>query len=336
LISYTGPDGRQVRRSAETADFADAKALEQRHRAESHQHAKDRRRGKIGSFDSVLAEYLEPRLSARTRATARNLAAEFSGLHCSEIDKPAVIAYGKKRSTEGAAPATINKELGMLSAAVNAYNEAHGTSLQNHTRSARRREPEGRVRWLEVSEYRRLCAASSGHVRDFIIIACHTDMRRGEILGMTWDRVDFGRRLVTLEARHTKSKRRRSVPLNDAAIEAFRSRKDAVNGSPFVFPGVDYDGNEAAMLDLKKGFHAACRRAGIKDLRPHDLRHTCASWLVMAGVPLYEVRDILWHSTIKLTERYSHLAPENLRAAVQKIDIGNEHATSEMPMRKTA
>jgi integrase len=72
-------------------------------------------------------------------------------------------------------------------------------------------------------------------------------------------------------------------------------------------------------MDLKRGFAGACRRARITNFRQHDLRHTCASWLVMAGVPLPEVRDLLGHSSIKVTERYAHLAPENLRRAIDSL-----------------
>ena len=64
----------------------------------------------------------------------------------------------------------------------------------------------------------------------------------------------------------------------------------------------------------------ACRKAGIEDFHIHDLRHTCAAWLVTAGVPLTEVRDLLGHSTITMTERYAHLAPENVRASVKLLE----------------
>ena len=64
----------------------------------------------------------------------------------------------------------------------------------------------------------------------------------------------------------------------------------------------------------------ACERAGIRDFRIHDLRHCCAAWLVSVGVPLTEVRGLLGHSTVKMTERYAHLAPENVRAAVVRLD----------------
>ena len=57
-------------------------------------------------------------------------------------------------------------------------------------------------------------------------------------------------------------------------------------------------------------------------IRFHDLRHTCAAWLVSSGVALTEVRDLLGHSSVKVTERYAHLAPENVRAAVAVLDAG--------------
>jgi len=66
----------------------------------------------------------------------------------------------------------------------------------------------------------------------------------------------------------------------------------------------------------------ACRRAGTRDFRIHDLRHTCAAWRVSAEVPLTAVRDLLGHTTVKMTERYAHLAPENIRAAVLVLEGG--------------
>jgi integrase len=64
----------------------------------------------------------------------------------------------------------------------------------------------------------------------------------------------------------------------------------------------------------------ACSTAGIEDFHIHDLRHTCAAWLVTAGVPLPEVRDLLGHGSITMTERYAHLAPENVREAVRRLE----------------
>jgi len=67
--------------------------------------------------------------------------------------------------------------------------------------------------------------------------------------------------------------------------------------------------------------YAACRAANLDDFTFHDLRHTCAAWLVTGGAPLAEIRDLLGHSKIMMTERYAHLAPENLRTTVGRLDM---------------
>jgi integrase len=71
---------------------------------------------------------------------------------------------------------------------------------------------------------------------------------------------------------------------------------------------------------VQSSFETACRRAQIADFRFHDLRHTCAAWLIQAGVSITQVRDVLGHSTVAMTEKYAHLAPENARAAVAVLD----------------
>ena len=73
--------------------------------------------------------------------------------------------------------------------------------------------------------------------------------------------------------------------------------------------------------DIKKGFTTACRKAGIENVRPHDCRHTPASWLVMEGVPLRTVKKILRHSSITVTEQYAHLEPMVARAGVGVLDV---------------
>jgi integrase len=158
------------------------------------------------------------------------------------------------------------------------------------------------------------------HLTDFIRLALNTGCRKGELLGLEWKRVDLQAGLILLEADHTKTLKRRSVPINADAREAilsrsrFRARHCPL--SPWVF--CHEDGSR--VLDLKRSFTTARKRAGIEDFRVHDLRHTCAAWLVSAGVPLTAVRDLLGHTTVKMTERYAHLAPENVRAAVAMIE----------------
>jgi len=139
-------------------------------------------------------------------------------------------------------------------------------------------------------------------------------------LGLEWSRVDLENRLIYLEARHPKAGRRRSVPLNQNAYQAIVGRKqfrdEHAPASPWVF--CRRSGNRIG--DVKNSFASACARARIEDFHLHDLRHTCAVWLAQAGVPPAQIRDLLGHSTIKVTERYAHLAPENARGTVEVLD----------------
>ena len=71
---------------------------------------------------------------------------------------------------------------------------------------------------------------------------------------------------------------------------------------------------------IQSSWEAVLEDAGLEDFRFHDLRHTCGSWLVQSGVALADVKEVLGHSTIRMTERYAHNAPENSRAVVEKLN----------------
>lgn len=307
-ISYTDASGKRIRRSAGTEVYADAKAEEQRLRAAYHVTRK--KSGGIGA-DTVLLEYLQRdnRAHDRNKSKARALMTSFAGRQVAALDRAAIHAYADRRR-EYVSDGTIKRELTLLSAAIGEYNRRHGTALPNHARSLQLREPEGRVRWITREEADRLIAAASPEVADYITFSLYTGMRRGEVLGLEWSRIDLARRTIRLESQHTKSRRSRTIPLHNRAIAALASCRARHPEHHLVFGGVK---------DFKGGFAGACRRACIRDFRPHDLRHTCASWLVMAGTPLYEVRDILGHASITQTERYSHLAQENLAVAIGRL-----------------
>jgi integrase len=321
-ISYYDPQtGKQVRKPAGT-DYKAAKALEQQHRAQAHQ---DKARAAHDSpLDTLLARYLETRLTPRTRATARHLL-PLAGLWYSELTPAHIRAHIRHRQDQGAAPATINKELTLLSAALNAHALDHNLPRNNPVSGLKCREPQGKLRWLTQTEYQRLLDHSTGYLRDLIILACHTGLRKTELTQLRWERIDFTHHRLTLEPHETKSGKRRSIPLNAHALDALRRRAQEATDA-HVFP----------VADFKKAFATACRRANLPDVTPHTLRHTFASWLVINGVPLVEVRDLLGHSTIKLTERYAHLAPENLRTAVDALCAQSVIASEHTPDKTTA
>lgn len=151
-----------------------------------------------------------------------------------------------------------------------------------------------------------------------VLLALNTGLRFGELTGLEWRDIDVARALLTVRTIEGKSGRTRHVPLNVQAVrvlKAWRPRENAP--SDYVFPGRD----GARLQDIKTAWMPLLKpkAANIIGFRFHDLRHTFASRLVMAGVDLNTVRELLGHSDIKMTLRYAHLAPEHKAAAVAKL-----------------
>ena len=104
-------------------------------------------------------------------------------------------------------------------------------------------------------------------------------------------------------------------------------------GHVFLTPaGVPcYDSGGLGGSPIKRAFKGACRRAGIEGLRVHDTRHTFASWLVMNGTPLRTVAELLGHKSLAMVHRYSHLSPDHLRDAVNRLSNGAKIGAGRMP-----
>ena len=148
------------------------------------------------------------------------------------------------------------------------------------------------------------------HMTPAVLLSMNTGLRRGELLKLRWISVDLDRRLLTVEGGNAKSRQTRHVPLNDEAVSVLTSWRGQSAGGPRVF-------------DVATGFKTAwshiLKRAQITGFRWHDLRHHFASRLVQRGVPLNTVRDLLGHSSIAMTLRYAHLAPDQRREAVARL-----------------
>ena len=161
-----------------------------------------------------------------------------------------------------------------------------------------------------------------------VTIALNTGMRKNQILKLTWERVDFSRGVLQLA--ETKNGRRREVPMNRAVYDVLSNLPAKKEEGP-VFRRKD----GAAWGDVRTAFEHACRRAKIADFRFHDLRHTCASWLIMRGRSLKEVQEILGHREFSWTLRYAHLSPDRLREAVATLEDFRS-ASAEASAQKSA
>ncbi|MDP1651687.1 MAG: site-specific integrase [Rhodocyclaceae bacterium] len=266
----------------------------------------------------ITAKQSEWRAIERVGIACRRLQPHFTGMAAERIRRADVASYIQKRKKDGVSGSTINRELDLLSAASNYARITLEWNVQNPVTGMSLKEPQGRLRWITKEEAERLIAeaskevSKSPHLADFIRLALNTGCRKNELLTLSWDRVDLAAGCIRLEGENTKNGKRRIVPLSEVARAALanraRFRSEHCPKSPWVFT---HKSGERVKF-MQNGYGAACRRAGIENFRVHDLRHTCASWLVSAGVPLFEVKELLGHSSIEMTERYAHLAPENL------------------------
>jgi integrase len=161
-----------------------------------------------------------------------------------------------------------------------------------------------------------------------VAVAAHTGLRRGELAGLTWAQVDFGARLLRVDAVYCFKAHRRItrtkgsldaeyVPLNAAALSALRRLERGGSTAVFDTQLVRHANERLARL---------CTRLGVKRVRFHDLRHTFGSTLAMAGVELSQRQRLMRHKTVAMTDRYTHLSPDFLRAAVESLTAGTDLA----------
>lgn len=338
-ISYTDASGKRTRESAGTKDRREAEALEGSRKAEV------RRITKFGEkpdrlFDEVLAEYLKATTTKRSHdrdlQLAVRLSAHFTGRGLSSITADDVRAYKALRKAfvdrrGKARPAndlTISKELLLLSGAIRYCNRELDWSLPNPVAGrAPQAKRKGTPRWLTPAEVRELLQATLRIYRapelvDFVELGLATGMRKDEMLGLEWRRVNELNRSIWFEGHDTKNGESQSIPLNETALGVLRRRRAwartaGLAHSPWVFPS--RKNRDARVRDVKKSFASACKLAGIKGATPHTLRHTFTSWMVQAGEDIRKVADLLRHDDIRTTMLYAHLAP-NKGTETEAID----------------
>jgi integrase len=243
----------------------------------------------------------------------------FRKLRLCEISMKEVESYQSYLIRKGLKVDTCNKYLSLLKAS---FTKACEWELITEERLKAIRKVKllkgevKRLRYLNPDEIRKLLEACDSYLYPVVFTALNTGMRRGELLNLRWKDVDLKNGLILLEK--TKNQERREIPMNEALKELFRRlftqrRLD----TDYVFPNPQ-TGNR--FYDLKRAFQRALRKAGIRDFRFHDLRHTFASQLVMAGVDIRTVQELLGHKKLSMTMRYSHLSQAHKKEAVQTLE----------------
>ena len=342
-VTFQSNDGKQVRRSLKTREKRIAKQKAAQLELAIHE-AQLFGKEPAHSFKELIVNYLQARQSdkgfERLQYACRNLVEYFGDTDVTQLNESHVEQYITWRS-QSITDGSIRREVGTLSAAFNHAIRKHHWRIENPCRLAERpKEPKGRVRYLTHVEAQRLLLVAespanaegmaltsqykSPVLRDFIELALNTGCRKGELLNLKWENIDFSTRLLHLE--ETKSGEWQTVPINEEARKVLVRRIQLRDGvcpkTSWVFfhltPALNTKVGDR-VKNVRKAFSTACKRAGIDNFHINDLRHTFASWLVMEGVPLFEVSKLLRHASIQMTERYAHLAPDHLHDAVANL-----------------
>lgn len=177
--------------------------------------------------------------------------------------------------------------------------------------------------FLDFEESNRLLKAMDDEWRTMVLVALRTGMRMGELIALRWQDVDLVAGKITVRQNAVKGKigtpksgKEREIPLSNEAVSALKSYRHLKG--PLVF--CTSEGRMLKYTELRHPLWRACKKAGLRPIQWHACRHTFASHLVMRGVPLKAVQELLGHSTIQMTMRYAHLAPEVTRDAVNLLD----------------
>ena len=222
------------------------------------------------------------------------------------------------------APVTVNIELRCLRSALNIAKRWNLVESNPFSSLKQCPVPEKSPTFFSKGNLRLLVDSIKVQwLKEIVLFAVMTGMRESEILHIRWQDIDFKRKIIAIQSNNsfrTKNGKNRFIPMNKTLYSLLKN-KSKYKTSDYIFT---LDGGLIKRERVSVRFKREIKKAGIKDssLHFHSLRHTFASWLVQAGVSLYEVQKLLGHSSPIVTQIYSHLAPEQMHSTVNRISIG--------------
>ncbi|WP_456294876.1 site-specific integrase [Vibrio sp. AK197] len=312
---------------------------ESRHEAKRLEMRKSLTLGKY--LEEHYKDYLVAMNPKRAKQSYQCVANNFKHLTNKPLDEVSawdLQQWVTERRKAGKAPATITYAFNRLKAAFNRAVEWEFIDSHNLNNVKLIKEDNTRIRYLSQEEEQALLSAvkeRDSRLRDakrsavhnkaelgrfidyfepLIIMAMHTGMRKGELLTLRWEHISMVNRYLTIRSENAKSKKKRTIPLNDTVYSMLENWRGQNPEAVFVF---EHLGKPVEFF--QHPWQTVLKEAGLHDFRFHDLRHHFASKLVMAGVDLNIVRELLGHADLKMTLRYAHLAPEHTAEAVRLI-----------------
>jgi len=321
-------NGKPLRESTKSKKEADAKRLLKKREGEISE-------GKIPGiyFDKVRFDELASELIMDYKINGRkslerveigirvHLKPFFGDIRVPDITTPRIQKYIKYRMEEGAANATINRELAALKRMLNLGAKQTPPKVNRVPHIPMLRENNTRKGFFEPSEYEALMKVLPHHLNALTTFAYKTGWRLSEITNLKWDQVDLKENAVRLEGDVTKNQEARTVYLDDELQELISDLYiNQQIGCPYVF---NRDGRQITYTN--KAWRAACKKAGLRGKLFHDLRRTAVRNMVRAGIPEGVAMKISGHKTKAVFERYNIVSPDDLKEAARKLQVHLEN-----------
>jgi integrase len=288
------------------------------------------------TFDQLASAYLSyarqnKRSWNRDETSILKLSEVFRGKKLTDITPAAVEHYKTQRMASTTmygrppAPATVNRELAclkhMFSVARKGLIHLPGGAPNENPVSSVKFLDEHNIldRVLTAEEFRRMVNLSPDYLKPIVLCAYYTGMRKAEILGLTWGRVDLKAGFIRLREVDTKTGERRSIPIGRELRDVLQSLPLALdshgNRVPYVFTR-----NGQRIRSIREIFSRVCREAGLADVVFHTLRHTATTNLRRAGVDALTAMKITGHKTMAVFKRYNTIDEPDLSAAQERVD----------------
>lgn len=320
-------NGKKIQKSLETSDRKLAKSIEAKVRTEIVEGSYfEKLVGRNKTFRDMMDKFMvehAPNVSNHMQRgyetkLRKHLIPFFGGSNLLSISPKLISRYKVFRKSKGVKPATINRELAMLSKAFNlAVKEWEWLKDNPVSRVPKEKENNIIDRWLSKDEEIAILGNSPEWIREIILFALNTGLRQEELLSLEWSRVNILRKTILIK--ETKNGKPKTLPLNKIALDVIEQRskfKSFKNDLVFF----NSKGRKINAHCLRASFYIVLRKAKINDFRFHDLRHTFATRLAQAGVDLFKISKLLGHEDISTTQRYAHHCPDSLREGVEILE----------------
>lgn len=235
----------------------------------------------------------------------RWIAQHLDNKYLHNIDKPIIESIIAAKLKEGVSKSRVNRVTTVINTIFNkAVIEWKWLDSKPHIRKFK--EPSIRIRWLTQSEAAELLKQLPSHLEAMARFTLATGLRESNVLYLEWGQIDMERRVAWIHPDQAKAEKAIGVPLNDDALAILEAQLGKHRTRVFT-----YFGKPVAKAGTS-AWHKALKRAGIKNFRWHDLRHTWASWHVQSGTPLWILKELGGWASYEMVQRYAHLATEHL------------------------